>query len=46
LNISLKSVQNVAENSALKPEKLTSYEVGFKQTVGDFMNFGVTAYYK
>lgn len=40
------SVQNVAENSALKPEKLTSYEVGFKQTVGDYLNFGVTAYYK
>jgi outer membrane receptor protein involved in Fe transport len=40
------SVQNVAENSALKPEKLTSYEIGFKQTVGDFLNFGLTAYYK
>lgn len=40
------SVQNVVENSSLKPEKLTSYEVGFKQQVGDIINFGVTAFYK
>ena len=40
------SVQNVAENSSLKPERLTSYEVGIKQQVGDYVNFGVTAYYK
>ena len=40
------SVQNVVENSSLKPEKLTSYEVGFKQQVGDIINFGITAFYK
>ncbi len=40
------SVQNVAENSALKPEKLTSYEIGVKQKVGDFLDMGLTAYYK
>lgn len=40
------SVQNVVENSGLKPEKLTSYEVGFKQQVGDIVNFGITAFYK
>lgn len=40
------SVQDVAENPSLKPEKLTSYEVGIKQTVGDYLNMGLTAYYK
>lgn len=40
------SVQNVAENSALKPERLTSYEVGIKQQVGDYVNLGISAYYK
>lgn len=40
------SVQNVSENSALKPERLTSYEVGIKQQVGDYVNLGVSAYYK
>ncbi|MDZ4713383.1 MAG: TonB-dependent receptor [bacterium] len=40
------SVQNVAENSALGPEKLTSYEFGFKQEIGDYLNLGLTAYYK
>ena len=40
------SVQNVVENSSLQPEKLTSYEVGFKQQVGDIVNFGATVYYR
>ncbi len=40
------SVQNVAENSSLRPERLTSYEVGIKHQVGDYMNLGITAYYK
>lgn len=40
------SVQNVAENSGLKPEKLTSYEIGLKQKIGDYLDFGLTAYYK
>ncbi len=40
------SVQNVVENSGLTPEILTSYEVGFKQQVGDIVNFGITAFYK
>lgn len=40
------ALQDVAENSSLKPEKLTSYEVGIKQQVGDFLNMGLTVYYK
>jgi outer membrane receptor protein involved in Fe transport len=40
------SVQNVAENSGLKPEKLTSYEVGIKQQLGNYVFAGVTAYYR
>jgi outer membrane receptor protein involved in Fe transport len=40
------SLQDVAENSSLTPEKLTSYEVGIKQTVGDYLNMGLTVYYK
>ncbi len=40
------SVQNIAENSDLVPEKLTSYEIGFKQKVSDVVDFGVTAYYR
>lgn len=40
------SLQDVAENSSLKPEKLTSYEVGIKQRVGDYLDLGITAYYK
>ncbi len=40
------SVQNVVENSSLVPEKLTSYEVGFKQQVGDYVNLGATVYYR
>ena len=40
------SVQNVAENSGLKPEKLTSYEVGIKQQLGDYTYAGVTVYYR
>ena len=40
------SIQNVSENSGLKPETLTSYEVGIKQQVGDFLNAGVTVYYR
>src|SRR5690606_6925698 len=39
------SVKNVVENSSLVPEKLTSYEVGFKQQVGDYVNLGATVYY-
>ena len=40
------SLQDVAENSSLKPEKLTSYEVGVKHQAGDYLNLSVTAYYK
>lgn len=40
------SVQNVVENSSLQPEKLTSYEVGFKQQVGDLVSLGATVYYR
>ncbi len=40
------SLQDVAENSSLKPERQTSYEVGIKQRVGDYLDLGVTAYYK
>ncbi|MBX7046389.1 MAG: TonB-dependent receptor [Ignavibacteria bacterium] len=40
------SLQNVYENPNLKPEKLTSYEIGIKQQIGDYLNLGITAYYK
>ncbi len=40
------NVQDVIENSDLKPTKLTQYEIGFKQQVGDYINLGVTAFYK
>jgi outer membrane receptor protein involved in Fe transport len=40
------SLQDVIENSSLKPTKLTQYEIGFKQQVGDYINLGVTAFYK
>jgi len=40
------ALQDIIENSSLKPSKLTQYEIGFKQQVGDFINLGVTAFYK
>jgi outer membrane receptor protein involved in Fe transport len=40
------ALQDVIENSSLKPTKLTQYEIGFKQQVGDYINLGVTAFYK
>jgi hypothetical protein len=40
------SLQDIIENSSLKPSKLTQYEIGFKQQVGDIVNLGVTAFYK
>jgi len=40
------SIQNVAENSSLSPERLTSYEVGFKQQVSNTLDLGLSAYYK
>ena len=40
------ALQDVMENSSLKPTKLTHYEIGFKQQVGDYFNLGVTAFYK
>lgn len=40
------ALQDVIENSSLKPTKLTQYEIGFKQQVGDYVNLGVTAFYK
>jgi hypothetical protein len=40
------SLQDIVENSSLKPSKLTQYEIGFKQQVGDIVNLGVTAFYK
>ncbi len=30
----------------LKPERTTSYEIGFTQQIGDFMAFDLTAFYK
>jgi len=40
------SLQDVIENSSLQPTKTTSYEIGFKQQVGDYINLGITAFYK
>ncbi len=40
------SVQNVYENATLKPEKLTQYEISVKQRVGDFVDLGLTVYYR
>lgn len=40
------SVQNVYENSTLKPEKLTQYEISVKQRVGEMVDLGVTVYYR
>ena len=40
------ALQDVIENSSLTPTKLTQYEFGFKQQVGDYINLGVTAFYK
>lgn len=40
------ALQDVGTNSSLKPSKLTQYEVGIKQQLGDFVNMGVTAFYK
>lgn len=40
------SLQDVIENSSLQPTKVTSYEIGFKQQVGDYLNLGITAFYK
>jgi hypothetical protein len=40
------ALQDVIENSALKPTKLTQYEIGFKQQIGDYINLDVTAWYK
>jgi len=38
--------QDIIENSSLEPAKLTQYEIGFKQQVGDYINMGLTAFYK
>jgi|WetSurMetagenome_2_1015567.scaffolds.fasta_scaffold01478_15 hypothetical protein len=40
------SLQDVIENSGLSPTKLTQYEIGFKQQIGDYINMGITAFYK
>jgi len=40
------ALQDVIENASLKPTKLTQYEIGFKQKVGDYIDLGVTAFYK
>jgi outer membrane receptor protein involved in Fe transport len=40
------ALQDVVENSSLKPTQTTTYEIGFKQQAGDYINLGVTAFYK
>lgn len=40
------SLQDVIENSSLTPTKLTQYEIGLKQQVGDYINMGLTVFYK
>lgn len=39
-------VQQIIQNSGLQPEKLTSYEVGLKQRFGDYIDAGLTVYYR
>lgn len=40
------SLQDVIENSALQPTKLTSYEIGLKNQVSNIIDLGITAFYK
>jgi outer membrane receptor protein involved in Fe transport len=40
------SLQDVIENSALTPSKLTQYEIGLKHQIGDLIDLGATAFYK
>ncbi|MBE2256362.1 MAG: TonB-dependent receptor [Ignavibacteria bacterium] len=40
------SLQDVVENSSLKPTKVTQYEIGVKHQAGDYIDMGVTAFYK
>ena len=46
INFLSAALQDVVENSALKPTKLSQYEIGFKQQVGDYINLDITAWYK
>lgn len=40
------SLQDVVENSSLKPTKVTQYEIGIKHQAGDYVDLGVSAFYK
>lgn len=40
------ALQDVIENSSLTPTKLTQYEIGLKQQIGDVIDMGITAFYK
>lgn len=40
------SLQDVVENSSLKPTKVTQYEIGIKHQAGDYIDLGVSAFYK
>ncbi|HEY5533753.1 MAG TPA: TonB-dependent receptor [Ignavibacteria bacterium] len=40
------ALQDIIENSSLTPTKLTQYEIGFKQSIGDYINMDITAFYK
>ncbi|HEX2788659.1 MAG TPA: TonB-dependent receptor, partial [Ignavibacteria bacterium] len=40
------SLQDVVENSSLQPTKVTQYEIGVKHQAGDYIDMGITAFYK
>ncbi len=40
------ALQDIIENASLTPSKLTQYEVGFKQSIGDYVNMDIVAFYK
>jgi hypothetical protein len=40
------ALQDIIENASLTPAKLTQYEVGYKQSIGDYVNMDIVAYYK
>ncbi|HEX2786261.1 MAG TPA: carboxypeptidase-like regulatory domain-containing protein, partial [Ignavibacteria bacterium] len=40
------SLQDVVENSSLQPTKVIQYEIGLRHLAGDYIDMGITAFYK